>query len=189
MCRPPRCWTTRTPTPSTGARPGPALDAPTQRTDNRPYCGRSEGGMADNVTDGGARGPLSGLLVADFSRVLAGPYATMLLADMGAEVVKVESPHGDETRTWMPPVRGDVSTYYLGVNRGKRSVALDLRDEADAALGRELAARADVVIENFKPGGLAKYGLDYDSVKTANPGSVYASISGFGSGEGAHVPG
>ena len=136
-----------------------------------------------------AAGPLSGLLVADFSRVLAGPYATMLLADMGADVVKVEGPQGDETRTWMPPVRGDVSTYYLGVNRGKRSIALDLREEADAAVARELATRADVVIENFKPGGLAKYGLDYDTVKNANPGTVYASISGFGSGDGRHVPG
>jgi crotonobetainyl-CoA:carnitine CoA-transferase CaiB-like acyl-CoA transferase len=142
--------------------------------------------MTDGVTDGG---PLSGLLVADFSRVLAGPYATMLLADLGAEVIKVEGPHGDETRTWMPPVRDDVSTYYLGVNRGKRSVALDLRDETDAALGRELARRADVVIENFKPGGLARYGLDHDSVRAANPAVVYASITGFGAGAGRHVPG
>lgn len=134
-------------------------------------------------------GPLAGVLVADFSRVLAGPYATMLLADMGAEVVKVESPHGDETRTWMPPVRDETSTYYLGVNRGKRSIALDLRADEDAAVARELARRADVVIENFKPGGLAKYGLDRASVSAANPAVVYASISGFGSGEGAHVPG
>lgn len=134
-------------------------------------------------------GPLAGLLVADFSRVLAGPYATMLLADMGASVVKVEGPQGDETRTWMPPVREDVSTYYLGINRGKRSIALDLRDEADAELGRELARRADVVIENFKPGGLAKYGLDHASVSAANPAVVYASITGFGSGAGKHVPG
>lgn len=140
--------------------------------------------MADPRT-----GPLAGLLVADFSRVLAGPYATMLLADMGADVVKVEGPHGDETRTWMPPVRGEVSTYYLGVNRGKRSIALDLRDDADAATGRELARRADVVIENFKPGALAKYGLDFDAVHAANPGVVYASISGFGAGAGAKVPG
>ncbi|WP_346278916.1 CoA transferase, partial [Pseudonocardia sp.] len=114
--------------------------------------------MNGQVGDVVARaGPLSGVLVADFSRVLAGPYATMLLADLGAEVVKVEGPQGDETRTWMPPVRDAVSTYYLGVNRGKRSMTLDLRDEADAALGRELARRADVVIENFKPGGLAKF--------------------------------
>ncbi|HEX3593259.1 MAG TPA: CaiB/BaiF CoA-transferase family protein [Pseudonocardiaceae bacterium] len=134
-------------------------------------------------------GPLSGLLIADFSRVLAGPYATMLLADLGADVIKVEGPQGDETRTWMPPVRGDVSTYYLGINRGKRSIALNLRDEADAEIGRELAGRADVMIENFKPGGLTRYGLDYDRVSAANPGIVYASISGFGSTKGAHVPG
>ena len=133
--------------------------------------------------------PLAGVLVADFSRVLAGPYATMLLADLGAEVVKVESPDGDETRTWTPPVRGDVSTYYLGINRGKRSVALDLRDSHDAGLARELARRADVMIQNFRPGGLARFGLDFDAVSAANPGIVYASISGFGAGEGARVPG
>src|SRR5919107_2348096 len=136
-----------------------------------------------------ARGPLDGLLVADFSRILAGPYASMLLDDMGATVVKVESPGGDDTRTWLPPVRGDVSTYFLGINRGKRSVALDLKDETDAGLARELARRADVVLENFKPGGLARFGLDYDSVAAANPGVVYASISGFGSGGGAALPG
>src|ERR671921_115406 len=136
-----------------------------------------------------ARGPLDGLLVADFSRILAGPYASMLLADMGATVVKVESPGGDDTRTWLPPVRGDVSTYFLGVNRGKRSVALDLKDETDAGLARELARRADIVLENFKPGGLARFGLDYDSVAADNPGIVYASISGFGSGGGAALPG
>ena len=134
-------------------------------------------------------GPLDGILVADFSRVLAGPYATMLLADMGAEVVKVESPDGDETRTWTPPVRDEVSTYYLGINRGKRSVALDLRDDGDLALARELARRADVVIQNFKPGGLVRYGLDAASVRAANPRAVYASISGFGRTGGAHVPG
>ncbi|MHA6795672.1 CaiB/BaiF CoA transferase family protein [Pseudonocardia bannensis] len=147
--------------------------------------------MADSAArnERGAGGPLSGLLVADFSRVLAGPYATMLLADLGAEVIKVEGPQGDETRTWMPPVRDEVSTYYLGVNRGKRSIALDLRDSADAEVARELAHRADVVIENFKPGGLARYGLDFESVRTANPGVVYASISGFGSGAGKKVPG
>jgi crotonobetainyl-CoA:carnitine CoA-transferase CaiB-like acyl-CoA transferase len=136
-----------------------------------------------------ATGPLAGVLVADFSRVLAGPYATMLLADLGAEVVKVEGPAGDETRTWMPPVRDNVSTYYLGINRGKRSVVLDLRDEGDAALARELARRADVLIENFKPGGLARFGLDAAAALAANPGLVYASISGFGSGAGAAVPG
>ncbi|MGY1710587.1 CaiB/BaiF CoA transferase family protein [Geodermatophilus sp. SYSU D00758] len=140
--------------------------------------------------DDGPRGPLAGLLVADFSRILAGPYSTMLLADLGAEVVKVEGPRGDDTRTWAPPVRDGVSTYYLGVNRNKRSVALDLKDPDDAAAAQELARRADVLVENFKPGGLARFGLDYDSVAAANPGIVYASISGFGSApEGASLPG
>ncbi|WP_052422957.1 CaiB/BaiF CoA transferase family protein [Nonomuraea candida] len=142
------------------------------------------------MTGGSERGgPLAGVLVADFSRVLAGPYATMLLADLGADVVKVEGPKGDDTRGWTPPARGEVSTYYLGVNRGKRSIALDLRDPGDAAAARELARRADVLVENFRPGGLARYGLGYDAVRAANPGIVYASISGFGSGAGAHVPG
>ena len=135
-------------------------------------------------------GPLDGLLVADFSRVLAGPYATMLLADMGADVVKVEGPPGgDETRDWTPPDRDGVSTYYLGVNRGKRSVVLDLREDEDLSLARELARRADVLIENLRPNGMAKFGLDFASVHSDNPGIVYASISGFGAGGGAHVPG
>jgi crotonobetainyl-CoA:carnitine CoA-transferase CaiB-like acyl-CoA transferase len=140
--------------------------------------------MAEN-----AAGPLAGILVADFSRILAGPYATMLLADMGADVIKVEGPAGDDTRTWIPPERDGVSTYYLGINRGKRSIALDLRDEADAEAARELARRADVLIENFKPGGLARYRLDYDTVRATNPGVIYSSITGFGSGKGSHVPG
>lgn len=134
-------------------------------------------------------GPLDGLLVADFSRILAGPYATMLLADLGAEVVKVEGPTGDDTRTWKPPVRGDTSTYYLGVNRNKRSIALDLKRDDDNRAARELARRADVVIENFRPGGLTRFGLDADSVRAANPGVVYCSITGFGTREGRHVPG
>ncbi|MFG2088392.1 CaiB/BaiF CoA transferase family protein [Spirillospora sp. NPDC048824] len=145
--------------------------------------------MTDDTAREGPGGPLAGVLVADFSRVLAGPYATMLLADLGAEVIKVEGPKGDDTRSWTPPARGDVSTYYLGINRGKRSIALDLRDEEDAAAGRELARRADVLIENFKPGGLARFGLDYDTVRAANPGVVYSSITGFGAGAGRDVPG
>ena len=150
--------------------------------------------MTDSMTRGHivdqAGGPLAGLLVADFSRILAGPYATMLLADMGAEVVKVEGPGGDDTRTWQPPVRDGISTYYLGVNRNKRSIALDLRDAGDLAAARELARRADVFIENFKPGGLARFGLDYEAVSAANPAIVYASISGFGtSPKGAALPG
>jgi len=135
-------------------------------------------------------GPLAGLLVADFSRVLAGPYATMLLADLGAEVVKVEGPAGDDTRSWQPPVRNGVSTYYLGVNRNKRSVALDLKDADDLAAAKELARRADVVIENFRTGGLARFGLDFDSVAATNPRVVYASITGFGPQPGgAELPG
>lgn len=137
----------------------------------------------------GPRGPLHGLLVADFSRILAGPYATMLLGDMGADVIKVEGPRGDDTRTWLPPVRDGISTYYLAVNRNKRSVTLDLKDEGDLALARELAARADVVIENFKPGGLARFGLDYAAVRESNPGVVYASISGFGPQADPKLPG
>jgi len=113
----------------------------------------------------------------------------MLLADLGADVVKVESPGGDDTRTWMPPVRDGVSTYYLAVNRNKRSVALDLREPGDRAAAQELAARADILVQNFKPGGLARFGLDYESVSGRNPAVIYASISGFGSGAGAALPG
>ncbi len=137
-----------------------------------------------------SRAPLAGVLIADFSRVLAGPYCTMLLADLGADVIKVESPQGDDTRRWVPPVTDDgVSTYYLAINRNKRSVALDLTHDADLAAARELARRADVLVENFKPGGLARFGLDYASVAAANSGIVYASISGFGAGGGRDLPG
>ena len=146
--------------------------------------------MTTDGTGGTGRGPLSGLVVADFSRILAGPYATMLLADLGADVIKVESPGWDDTRTWAPPVRDGVSTYYLGVNRNKRSVALDLTDPGDVAAARGLARRADVLVENFKPGGLARFGLDHPTVSKTNPGVVYASISGFGSGPGGRsLPG
>ena len=135
-------------------------------------------------------GPLAGLLVADFSRVLAGPYATMLLADLGADVIKVESPRGDDTRAWQPPVHEGVSTYYLGVNRNKRSVVLDLTESEDVGLARELARRADIMIENFRPGGLERFGLDYAMVAATNPAVIYASISGFGTTEaGAALPG
>lgn len=130
-----------------------------------------------------ARGPLTGLLVADFSRILAGPYATMLLADLGAEVVKVEGPAGDDTRTWVPPVRDGTSTYYLGINRNKRSIALDLHDPADLEVAHRLARNADVLVENLRPGGMARFGLDHDALRRVNPGVVYASISGFGTSE------
>ncbi|WP_134739775.1 CoA transferase [Nocardioides sp. 503] len=136
-----------------------------------------------------ARGPLDGVLVADFSRVLAGPYATMLLADLGAEVVKVESPAGDDTRHWVPPTRDEVGTYYLAINRNKRSIVLDLKDDDDVAVAHTLSERADVFIHNFKPGGLDRFGLGYDDVAARNPASVYCSISGFGSAQGASLPG
>jgi crotonobetainyl-CoA:carnitine CoA-transferase CaiB-like acyl-CoA transferase len=126
-------------------------------------------------------GPLDGIVVADFSRVLAGPYCTMLLADLGADVIKVESPHGDDTRQWLPPTDADgVGTYYLSVNRNKRSIALDLADPADAGVARELARRADVLVHNLRPGGMARVGLGYDDVAALNPAVVYCSISGFG---------
>src|SRR5260370_2413197 len=130
------------------------------------------------------------MLVGDFPRILAGQYARMRVAGMGAEVGRVAGRGGADPRTWQRPVRDGISTYYLGVNRNKRSVALDLRDAGDLAAAHELARRADVFIENFKPGGLARFGLDYASVSAGNPAVVYASISGFGSGpKGAGLPG
>jgi crotonobetainyl-CoA:carnitine CoA-transferase CaiB-like acyl-CoA transferase len=137
------------------------------------------------ASDAGA-GPLDGLLVADFSRVLAGPLATMVLGDLGADVVKVERPGaGDDTRAWGPPWRGEDSTYSLAPNRNKRSVTLDLADPDDRRLARRLAERADVLVENFRPGSAARLGLGYEELSAANPRLVYASISGFGTGEQA----
>src|SRR3954451_10765666 len=147
-------------------------------------------------------GPLDGLLVADFSRVLAGPFAAMTLGDLGADVIKVERPGGgDDTRAWGPPWRersGDEpsgrgsqdSTYYLGLNRNKRSVALDLADEGDRALARSLGERADVLIESFRPGLMASWGLGGDAVRERNPRLVSCSITAFGSSErAAGLPG
>ena len=126
--------------------------------------------------------PLSGLRVVDLSRVLAGPYCTMVLADLGAEVVKVERPGtGDETRAWGPPFAGGEAAYYLAVNRGKRSCAIDLRDDRGRALALALCERADAVVENFKAGGAAALGLGYEEVRARNPRIVYCSITGFGS--------
>jgi len=143
-----------------------------------------------NLPPSSAPRPLEGVLVADFSRVLAGPLATMTLADLGARVIKVERPGaGDDTRSWGPPFSATGSTYFESVNRNKESVCLDLSDAGDLALARELALRADVLVENFKPGGMAKLGLGYDELAAANPGLVYASISGFGSAQGAALPG
>jgi crotonobetainyl-CoA:carnitine CoA-transferase CaiB-like acyl-CoA transferase len=131
-------------------------------------------------------GPLSGLIVADFSRVLAGPYASMLLGDLGADVIKVERPGtGDDTRAWGPPWRDGESTYYLSLNRNKRSVVLDLADDGDRALARTLGERADVLIESFRPGLMASWGLDGDTLRSANPRLVSCSVTAFGSGEAA----
>jgi crotonobetainyl-CoA:carnitine CoA-transferase CaiB-like acyl-CoA transferase len=133
---------------------------------------------------------LRGIRVADFSRVLAGPYATMLLADFGADVIKIESPDGDDTRAWRPPVDASgEATYFGAVNRNKRSIALDLTTEAGLAEARRLAATADVVVENFRPGVMGRFGLAYNDVRAANPGVVYCSITGFGEGAGAGLAG
>jgi crotonobetainyl-CoA:carnitine CoA-transferase CaiB-like acyl-CoA transferase len=123
---------------------------------------------------------LDDLLVLDLSRVLAGPYCTQLLADLGARVIKVESKRGDDTRGWGPPFEAGESAYFLSVNRGKQSVAVDLKDPRGRALVARLAARADVVVENFKVGDLARYGLDYATLARQHPALVYASITGFG---------
>ncbi|MEU9290541.1 CoA transferase [Streptomyces sp. NPDC048275] len=134
--------------------------------------------------------PLSGVLVADFGRVLAAPYATMLLADLGADVIKVEQPAtGDDTRAWGPPHAQGEATYYLSVNRNKRSLTLDLRAERDRRRAVELVRRADVLFENFRPATMEKYGLDYDRARTLNPGLVYCSVTGFGADAGADLPG
>ncbi|HEX4095467.1 MAG TPA: CoA transferase, partial [Caulobacteraceae bacterium] len=135
----------------------------------------------------GNPGPLGGVRVLDLSRVLAGPWATQALADLGAEVIKIERPgSGDDTRHWGPPFaaaadgrQGDAA-YFFAANRGKRSVTVDIARSEGAELVRALAAKADVLVENFKVGGLEKYGLDYPSLAAANPRLVYCSITGFG---------
>lgn len=134
-------------------------------------------------------GALDGIVIADFSRVLAGPYATMLLADLGATVIKVESSSGDETRSWTPPSIDGKATYYLSVNRNKKSIVLDFTDPDDLATARSIVERADVLVENFKPGGLEKYGLGYEDMRACNPKLIYASITGFGTMGGANLPG
>jgi len=140
--------------------------------------------MTDNQPQ---KPPLSGIRVIELARVLAGPWAGQMLADLGADVIKVENPDGgDDTRHWGPPfVEGAdgenlSAAYYHSANRGKRSITADLKREEDRALVRRLVATADVVIENFKLGGLVKYGLDYQSLKKINPKLVYCSITGFG---------
>ncbi len=140
--------------------------------------------------------PLKGVKVVELARILAGPWIGQTLADLGAEVIKVESPEGDDTRRWGPPFidrpRADgttekVAVYFHAANRGKRSVTCDFRDDRDLARLKRLIDSADVVIENFKLGGLRRYGLDYDSLSASNPGLVYASITGFGQ-DGPYAP-
>jgi crotonobetainyl-CoA:carnitine CoA-transferase CaiB-like acyl-CoA transferase len=124
--------------------------------------------------------PLEGVIVADFTRVLAGPYCALLLADLGAEVIKVERPgSGDDTRAWGPPFRGQDSTYFLGLNRDKKSAALDLTIDEDLDVARSLAGQADILIENFTGGVMERYGLDYDSIRRRNPGVIYCSVSSY----------
>jgi crotonobetainyl-CoA:carnitine CoA-transferase CaiB-like acyl-CoA transferase len=133
---------------------------------------------------------LAELKILDFSRVLAGPFATMMLADLGAVVTKIEPPGGDETRQWGPPYdeAGD-ATYFQAVNRNKRSLVLDLTDRDDLERARGLAREADVLVENFRPGVTDRFGLDYDTVRSENPAVIYCSITGFGRGKGAALPG
>ena len=136
--------------------------------------------------------PLSGITIADFTRVLAGPYATMMLGDLGADVIKIERPgSGDETRDWKPPVdKSGVSSYFQSVNRNKRGIQLDLSREEDQVRAKEIILNSDVVIENFGTGGMAKFGLDFESLRALKPTLIYCSITGFGStGEGASLPG
>jgi formyl-CoA transferase len=124
--------------------------------------------------------PLQNIRVLDLSRVLAGPYCTMVLGDLGAEVIKVEPPDGDETRGWGPPFAGGESAYYLCVNRNKRGMVVDLKTEAGRSILRELAMQSDVLVENFRPGTLKKFGLDFETLHEIHPRLVYCSISGFG---------
>jgi crotonobetainyl-CoA:carnitine CoA-transferase CaiB-like acyl-CoA transferase len=132
--------------------------------------------------------PLADVRVLELARVLAGPWIGQTLADLGADVIKVESPEGDETRGWGPPFAADGSAaYFHAANRGKRGIALDFRDAGDLQVTRRLAAAADVVVENFKVGGLTKFGLDYASIAAGNPGVVYASVTGFGQ-DGPEAP-
>jgi len=133
---------------------------------------------------------LNDLKILDLSRILAGPFATQILADMGAEVWKIESAWGDDTRSWGPPFVGEESAYYLSANRGKKSIIINLRDERGQNIIRDLAIKADILVENFKVGNLEKYGLDYHSLSKINPRLIYASVTGFGqTGPRAPEPG
>ena len=135
-------------------------------------------------------GALTDITVLDMSRILAGPFGTQILADLGATVWKIESPWGDDTRGWGPPFIGTESAYYLSANRGKKSLIVNLRDPRGQDIIKRLAAKSDVLVENFRVGNLARYGLDYESVSKINPQIVYASVTGFGqTGPRAEEPG
>jgi formyl-CoA transferase len=124
--------------------------------------------------------PLQGIRVLDLSRVLAGPYCTMVLGDLGAEVIKVEPPEGDETRAWGPPFAEGESAYYLCVNRNKRDIVINLKTDEGKKILRDLALQSDVLVENFRPGTLEKFGLDFATLSQLNPKLIYCSITGFG---------
>ncbi len=134
---------------------------------------------------------LQGITVLDFSHVLAGPYCTMLLGDRGADVIKIERPgSGDDTRAWGPPFLGGESAYFLSINRNKRSLTLNLKSAEGLRIARELAAKSDVVIENFSPGAMARLGLDYPALSAGHPGLIYCSLSGYGqTGPDRNLPG
>jgi len=136
-------------------------------------------------------GPLAGVRILDLSRILSGPFATMIFADLGADVIKLENPQtGDDTREWAPPYQGDQSAYFLSVNRNKRGIAVDLKTAQGREIALRLVDRADILVENFRPGTAARLGLGYDDLHARNPGLIYASISGFGqTGPYASEPG
>jgi crotonobetainyl-CoA:carnitine CoA-transferase CaiB-like acyl-CoA transferase len=138
-----------------------------------------------------AAGPLAGLRVLDLTRALSGPFATMILGDLGADVIKVEDIwHGDDTRRWGPPFQGDDAAYFLSVNRNKRGLSVNMKDPAGRDIVRRLAARSDILVENFRPGTAARLGVGYAELARHNPGLIYASISGYGqTGPSAELPG
>jgi crotonobetainyl-CoA:carnitine CoA-transferase CaiB-like acyl-CoA transferase len=138
-----------------------------------------------------APGALSGLRVLDLTRALAGPFGTMMLGDLGADVIKVEDIwHGDDTRRWGPPFQGEDAAYFLSVNRNKRGLSIDMKSDDGRAIVQRLAGSADILIENFRPGTAARLGLGYESLAAGNPGLIYASVSGYGqTGPSARLPG
>ncbi len=169
----------------TGREPGAVITSAYEKA-----CFARSRAAGERAADTPLVSALDGLLVVDFTRVLAGPLAAMTLGDLGADVIKVESPGGDDTRSWRPPADSQGrASYHHSANRNKRSVVLDLKDASDLALARELCDRADVVISNFKPGTLDRFELDYERIAVGNQGVVYCEISGFGEGAGRSLPG